>query len=232
MAEGKNNDLKVRSISALFMMLIAGGALYAGGWFFGFFMAAAGIVILKEWMALSNKIATTFLGKFIWAICAIIYIGLAVAAIILFRVKDDDWQAVLALISVVIATDVGAYFAGRSIGGPKLAPKISPNKTWAGLIGGMSAAGIIWVIFVSYDFAPAGGDFGIAVIFLTGAFMAILAQGGDLLESWMKRRAGVKDSGNFIPGHGGLFDRADGMIALFFVIGLTHIIILRDMVIG
>ena len=102
-------------------------------------------------------------------------------------------------------TDIGAYFAGRGIGGPKLAPRISPNKTWAGLLGGMAGAAVIgWIAahFLRID----------GIFLLLGAPMAALAQAGDLFESWIKRRAGVKDSGSILPGHGGLLDRLDGLL--------------------
>lgn len=116
------------------------------------------------------------------------------------------WAAFVFWVMIVTwATDIFAYFAGRSIGGPKLAPTISPNKTWAGLIGGMAGAGV----------AGAGTaillDIGHPFVWL-GAVMGLLAQGGDLYESWLKRRAGVKDSGRILPGHGGVLDRVDGLL--------------------
>jgi phosphatidate cytidylyltransferase len=108
---------------------------------------------------------------------------------------------------VTWATDIFAYFAGRAIGGPKLAPRLSPNKTWAGLIGGMIGAGLAgWGIAWLFDL-------GQPFVWI-GAPMAVLAQGGDLYESWVKRRAGVKDSGTILPGHGGVLDRLDGLLAV------------------
>jgi phosphatidate cytidylyltransferase len=108
-------------------------------------------------------------------------------------------------LSLVWATDIGAFFAGRSIGGPKLAPKLSPNKTWAGLIGGIVAASLLAIVLhVQYGLPWR--------MTLATPFLAVLAQGGDLYESWLKRRAGVKDSGNILPGHGGLLDRLDGVV--------------------
>jgi len=106
---------------------------------------------------------------------------------------------------VTWATDIFAYFAGRAIGGPKLAPKVSPNKTWAGLVGGVIGAGlagwgIAWLFDLGFPFQ------------WLGAPMAVLAQAGDLYESWVKRRAGVKDSGTLLPGHGGVLDRLDGLL--------------------
>jgi phosphatidate cytidylyltransferase len=108
-------------------------------------------------------------------------------------------------LALVWATDIGAYFAGRAIGGPKLWPAVSPNKTWAGLIGGMAAASL----FAAVLHTAAGLPLRLTVA--TPA-LAVLAQGGDLYESWLKRRAGAKDSGALLPGHGGVMDRLDGVV--------------------
>ncbi|MGQ0588171.1 MAG: phosphatidate cytidylyltransferase [Sphingosinicella sp.] len=118
------------------------------------------------------------------------------------------WEALVFWVFVVTwATDIFAYFAGRAIGGPKLAPPISPNKTWAGLLGGMAgAAACGWLLATWFQMEP---------FFLwAGAVMGLIAQVGDLFESWMKRRAGVKDSGTLLPGHGGVLDRLDGLLAV------------------
>ena len=116
------------------------------------------------------------------------------------------WAPIVFWVMLVTwSTDIFAYFAGRSIGGPKLAPRISPNKTWAGLGGGVVGAAVIGAL--------AAWWFDLGTLFLTvGAAMAVLAQGGDLYESWLKRRAGVKDSGTILPGHGGALDRLDGLL--------------------
>jgi phosphatidate cytidylyltransferase len=106
---------------------------------------------------------------------------------------------------VTWSTDIFAYFAGRALGGPKLAPRISPNKTWAGLIGGMLGAAVLG--WLAADFFDLGSPF----VWL-GAPMALLAQAGDLYESRVKRKAGVKDSGSLLPGHGGVLDRLDGLL--------------------
>jgi phosphatidate cytidylyltransferase len=108
---------------------------------------------------------------------------------------------------VTWATDIFAYFAGRAIGGPKLAPRISPNKTWAGLIGGMVGASYCgWAVAWYFEL-------GTPFVWI-GAIMGLLAQLGDLYESWEKRRAGIKDSSNLLPGHGGVLDRLDGLLAV------------------
>jgi phosphatidate cytidylyltransferase len=109
------------------------------------------------------------------------------------------------LMVVTWATDIFAYFAGRSIGGPKLAPRISPNKTWAGLIGGIAGA-VVFGYIIAYWL-----ELGSPFLYIGGA-MAVVAQAGDLYESWVKRRAGVKDSGTILPGHGGVLDRLDGLL--------------------
>ena len=106
---------------------------------------------------------------------------------------------------VTWSTDIFAYFAGRGIGGPKLAPRVSPNKTWAGLIGGMAGAALLGALVAWW----LGLD---PIFYLLGAPLGLLAQLGDLYESWVKRRAGVKDSGSLLPGHGGVLDRVDGLL--------------------
>jgi phosphatidate cytidylyltransferase len=111
---------------------------------------------------------------------------------------------------VTWATDIFAYFAGRSIGGPKLAPRISPSKTWSGLAGGVIGAAVLGALAASWF--KLGSPF-----FYLGAPMGVIAQAGDLYESWMKRRAGVKDSGTILPGHGGVLDRLDGFLPVVLV---------------
>ena len=137
----------------------------------------------------------------------IFYVFVPVMALIFLR-QQQPGGLLLAFwtLSLVWATDIGAYFAGRSIGGPKLAPRISPSKTWAGLGGGVLAALILG--FVLHRFA------GLPIqLAAASGLLAVAAQLGDLLESAMKRRAGVKDSGTLLPGHGGVMDRLDGVVA-------------------
>ncbi|OSQ38084.1 phosphatidate cytidylyltransferase [Thalassospira mesophila] len=122
----------------------------------------------------------------------------------------DGLLLIMWLFFVVWATDTGAYAFGRAIGGPKLAPQFSPKKTWAGLIGGMLCAALIGALIVNFS-----GGKAIWAISLASAALAIIAQIGDLAESGLKRRFGVKDSSNLIPGHGGFLDRADGMLSVF-----------------
>ncbi len=118
----------------------------------------------------------------------------------------------LGVIAVVIATDTGAYFSGRAIGGPKIAPRISPSKTWAGLAGGMVAAGLVSASTFVWNTGELVMRPMLFIAFAIGAALAVLAQVGDFFESWLKRKAGVKDSSKLIPGHGGVFDRVDGLL--------------------
>ncbi|TIP17063.1 MAG: phosphatidate cytidylyltransferase, partial [Mesorhizobium sp.] len=121
--------------------------------------------------------------------------------------------AILFLFSVVWATDIAAYFVGRAVGGPKLAPSISPGKTQSGALGGAVggiAAGLVLAI--------AAGAGNLTMLGLVALALSIVSQIGDLFESWVKRRHGCKDSSNLIPGHGGVMDRVDGLVAAAFAL--------------
>jgi len=135
----------------------------------------------------------------------LLYAGLPVLALLVIRDEPRGLLFGFWTLALVWACDMGAFFAGRWLGGPRLAPAISPNKTWAGLIGGVAAAGVFAaVLHVGYGLPWR--------LTLATPALAIASQGGDLFESWMKRRAGVKDSGTLLPGHGGLLDRLDGLV--------------------
>jgi phosphatidate cytidylyltransferase len=189
------------------VILTVNGALPALGWI------AAGVAVVTVVTVLRQTAEKILLV----AGCA--YLGVAVLAITWLRLSPDTGALVLLwIVAVVVATDIGAYFAGRGIGGPKLAPRVSPSKTWAGLLGGMLCAALAgWAI----------GYFGTGpesvFIAVAGAAFAIVAQLGDLAESAVKRHAGVKDSGNLIPGHGGILDRLDGFLAVAPAVALVTI---------
>jgi phosphatidate cytidylyltransferase len=185
--------------------------------------------VLWEWRGLARGFAQTTVGLAAWNVAGFTYIAVAAFVLLWARSELDGELLVLLLVSAVVATDIGAYFSGRTIGGPKIAPRISPSKTWAGLFGGMVGAGMpfLALIIARWDSTVSFDDFPhwlwIVLAFVLGAFVAIIAQAGDFFESWMKRRAGVKDSGHLIPGHGGLFDRVDGLLAVCFVLGLLSV---------
>ena len=176
----------------------------------------AAIAFMIEWRANFHTKFLIFTGVF--------YIALALLAAIWLRVQHDGMVLFLWLVAMVVATDVGAYFSGRSIGGAKLAVKISPNKTWAGLFGGMIAAAIVSAIFAYNMTSNINDIYALAALAMA---IAIIAQMGDLLESWMKRKSNYKDSSNIIPGHGGVLDRFDGFLAatpvFAFYINYTNI---------
>jgi phosphatidate cytidylyltransferase len=144
-----------------------------------------------------------------WVAGGVIYAGvLLTAPILLHRDIGFGLPAILFLFALVWATDIAGYFAGRTFGGPKLAPGISPNKTWSGAIGGTLGAMIAGVLVAAIWRL----DHLVAVAIVAMVLSAV-AQAGDLFESAVKRRFGAKDAGNLIPGHGGVMDRMDGFIA-------------------
>jgi len=148
-----------------------------------------------------------------WLVLGLMYILALVLSMYWLRENGDSFSAMMTVFwvfLVVWGTDIGGYFAGKSIGGPKLAPKISPKKTWAGLLGGMVLAALASVAlnFVFFD----GNNW--LLLIAISASLAVVAQIGDLLESAIKRRFDVKDSGSVIPGHGGLLDRVDGLVTV------------------
>ena len=223
----KKSDLGVRTLSAIVMLAVAGGALWAGGWWWTAFVTLIALGVLWEWSRLVDGFAASSAARAIWLVAGLLYVGFP--TFVLDQLRRDDIVTVLVPLAAVILVDISAYFGGRTIGGPKIAPAISPSKTWAGLISAMIAAGMA-VALPFYWFAE-GMDHSAAdstdhflealPAFAMGAGTAVVAQLGDFFESWMKRRAGVKDSGRLLPGHGGLFDRVDGLLPVLLVIGVV-----------
>lgn len=224
------------------VIAVAAGAIAASAWTVrhyggrsnsaataGFVMVAAvgGLIfLLDEALAPAVKVALVAGVAALWAglgggdrtrvavlLAGGIYISAAVIAFVALRaVEPFGFDTILWAALVVIAADVGGYFAGRVIGGPKLWPAISPKKTWAGLAGGVALALVVGGLF---SWATTGTYF--YEVCTVSMLAAILAQGGDLAESAVKRRFGVKDSGVLIPGHGGVLDRLDGHLAALLV---------------
>ena len=224
----RNADLPARLVSAIVMVAIAGTALWLGGWWWTGFVALVAIGVLFEWQRIvSGFSGMSTLAVIIWRLAGVIYIGFAANTLAVLRTFTEPGMAdgglfyVGLLVGSVIGVDVGAYFFGRAIGGPKIAPKISPSKTWAGLLGGCIGASI--VLAGSYMAAGYHWTAALQGAWIAGIAIAVCAQAGDFFESWMKRRAGMKDSGALIPGHGGLFDRVDGLMAVGFMLGLAHL---------
>jgi phosphatidate cytidylyltransferase len=156
----------------------------------------------------------------LWAAAGFFYASAAEVASVLVRL-DQVWGfvALILILLVVWVTDIGGFFAGRGIGGPKLWPRVSPKKTWAGAVGGFAASLAVAAGFVAFGFGKVEPPLTLKLgpILLVGAVLSIVSQLGDLFESAVKRRFGVKDSSHLIPGHGGLMDRLDGFVAAVVV---------------
>ncbi|RJX66063.1 CDP-archaeol synthase [Tsuneonella suprasediminis] len=225
----KNADLGARVVSAVVMVVITGIALMLGGWVWLVFVALVALAALWEWNGLVKRASWSPASEVLWVFFGVIYIGVAALGMVQLRALYLPIFFAAGFIVPIIAVDVGAYFIGRALGGPKIAPRISPSKTWAGLAGGILGASIVYLIvgYIWPDsyFVSSEGIFGwksVVGAMILGTFVAALAQAGDFFESWMKRRAGMKDSGRLIPGHGGVLDRIDGLIAVFFVLTITR----------
>jgi phosphatidate cytidylyltransferase len=147
----------------------------------------------------------------VWASAGTVYSLAPTIALALIRDGQSGLIMIFLLFAIVWATDIGAYFAGRSIGGPKLAPAISPKKTWSGFLGGLFSAVIVAIILLNY-FGTSGIFASVLAVGTVACILSVLSQLGDLFESWIKRRFDVKDSGQLIPGHGGIMDRVDGLV--------------------
>ena len=144
----------------------------------------------------------------VWVIGGYLYAAAAQLASVVVRLdREAGLSALILVLLVVWASDIGGYFAGRAIGGPKLWPRVSPKKTWAGALGGFAASLVVAAAFAGFGFAK------LLPMLLLGAVLSIASQFGDLFESAVKRHFGIKDSSHIIPGHGGLMDRLDGFVA-------------------
>lgn len=200
-------DLRTRVASAVVLLPVALACLFIGGWPWMLLVLAATVSLLWEWW----RMWRTRPGR--WPVPTLLggWLYMLVGAASLYWLRSDTEVGlidVLFLLVVVWSSDVGAYLAGRLIGGPKLAPAISPGKTWSGAIGGLVCAMAIGLLVTR--FAAPGPVLHALVV---AALLSVASQLGDLLESACKRHFGVKDSSHLIPGHGGVFDRLDGVLA-------------------
>ena len=198
-------ELATRTAVGIILIAIALVEAVLGGWPFAVLVAAIATIMYLEWTRMVGSWGLT------WKLYGFAYCLLPAISLLWIRERAEfegigsGFDLLIWVFLVVWSTDIGAYFAGRAIGGPKLAPSISPNKTVAGLIGGVLAATILAGIWVYAVKLP-------AILLSLAAPLAVAAQLGDLFESGLKRRAGVKDSGTWLPGHGGLLDRLDGLV--------------------
>ena len=198
-------ELATRTAVGIILIAIALASALFGGTVFAVLVALIATIMYLEWSRMVRD------WGFRWQLYGFIYCLVPAVALLWIRERAEyegigtGFDLLIWVFLVVWSTDIGAYFSGRAIGGPKLAPSISPNKTVAGLVGGVASAALLAGAWVDLVKLP-------SVLFWLSVPFAIAAQLGDLFESGLKRRVGVKDSGTWLPGHGGLLDRLDGLV--------------------
>lgn len=194
------NELTVRTLTGVLLIAAALLAAVLGGNVLAVLVAAIATAMFYEWTRIVRGWGT------VWYAGGFFYALLPALALLWIRERDSHGLELLIWVFIVTwSTDIGAYFAGRRFGRRKLAPTISPGKTVEGLVGGIIAAALLggaWALGTHLN----------SVLLAAAPLMAVAAQAGDLFESAMKRRAGVKDSGAWLPGHGGILDRLDGLV--------------------
>lgn len=206
------NEVWLRTITGVLMILAALTAEWFGGTAFAVLVALAATAMYYEWAKMVRGWGLK------WHVGGFFYALIPALALLWVRERAGDplgsagFDLVLWAFIVTWSADIGAFFTGRSFGGPKLAPTISPNKTISGLIGGVVAATLLGGIWAEHQ------ELDMMWLLLAPLF-ALAAAVGDLFESWMKRRAGVKDSGRILPGHGGVLDRLDGLVPVAVLTG-------------
>jgi phosphatidate cytidylyltransferase len=200
-AKRRANELLLRVYSSIVLGALALAATWVGGTVFALFWLVAAIGVLWEWARMSSL-------RPLWLAAGVIYASVFLVSMLLLR--NDPRLGLVALIwlfALIWTADIAAYFTGRAFGGPKLWPSVSPNKTWSGALGGTLGglvAGAATLAAAGLSLRPVHAVVMLAVV--------IAAQLGDLMESAIKRRFGVKDSSQLIPGHGGLMDRCDSLV--------------------
>ena len=206
------NELAIRTITGVILIALALIAVFVGGYAFALLAAGVATAVFYEWPKLSKGWGAG------WYVAGLAYALAAALSLLWIRDRSDAGvNLVLWVFILVWTTDIGAYFTGRAIGGPKLAPAISPGKTWAGFYGGIVAASICGGLWALFEGLP-------LILLLLAPLFSVASQGGDLFESWMKRRAGVKDSGRWLPGHGGVFDRVDGLLPVAILTAIAAVL--------
>ncbi|HVV93764.1 MAG TPA: phosphatidate cytidylyltransferase [Hyphomicrobiales bacterium] len=210
----RGSELALRIASAIVLAALALGAAWAGGGWLAAFWAVAAVGTLVEWWRLTAP------GGPIWQLAGVVYAAILVAAPVVLR-GDPAWgfAALLWLYAAVWLSDIMAFACGRALGGPKLWPRLSPKKTWSGLLGG-TVAGTGGAVAVAW----AAGAPALGPVALLSFVVALASQGGDLLESALKRRFGAKDSSHVIPGHGGIMDRIDGFVTAAALAALVGVL--------
>lgn len=205
-----SGNLRDRIITSLILIPIIIIGLYSSKFLFNGIILSIVVLSAFEWRDLTKS---SYKKKF-WLLLGLGYIIVPFLLLMTIYDMQNGANIILWLLGVVWATDIAGLFVGKSLQGPKLAPKISPNKTWSGLIGGVISAMIIG--FISSFMFEGGVKF---FVFFSG-LLAVVEQMGDLFESKIKRHFGIKDSGNILPGHGGILDRIDGLLFVIPVVAI------------
>ena len=205
------SELLVRTLTGLLLLAAALAGAAVGGTVFAVFVAALATAMFYEWTRIVRGWGMA------WYVSGFFYALLPALASLWVRERDAHGLFLLLWVFLVTwSTDIGAYFVGRSLGRRKLAPSISPGKTIEGLYGGIAAATLIggaWVLAMGLG----------RPLLALAPLLAIAAQAGDLFESFLKRRAGIKDSGTWLPGHGGVLDRLDGLVPVAVITALAQL---------
>ncbi len=205
------SDLRLRLLSALVMVPLALAAIWFGGALFAGLIVGASVGLGIEWAGLCRG-GTSCRRRVTMGVA---WIALAAAAALWLRSDPLVGRTNVGFLVVAVwASDIGAYLVGRAIGGPRLAPAISPGKTWSGAVGGLAGAAVMGLVVALIHGVRHGVAPELSRAMVVAAGLSVLGQAGDLAESWAKRRLGVKDSGWLIPGHGGLLDRLDAALAV------------------
>ena len=214
--DGVGNNLPARLASSFVLAPAALAAAWAGGVIFVVFWVAAALVVAWEW----SKLVARAPRRGPWFVAGGVYAIIALLGPLMLRADPlYGFRAVLFLFMIVWVTDIMGYVVGRTVGGARLWPTISPNKTWAGAIGGVAGTLVVGLVFALVE------GLALVPIAILAMILSIVAQAGDLFESAIKRRFGAKDTSHLIPGHGGLMDRLDGFIAAALIaamIGITR----------
>jgi phosphatidate cytidylyltransferase len=203
----QKNNLTLRILSALFIAAFSVFFLSLGFPYAEVFVVFVAIGIVVEWSFMCYHSPFPKWKKIFIHGAGVLYILGAIHGIFKLFALEKGYGLFIAVVVIICMSDSGAYFTGRRLQGPKLAPHISPNKTWSGAIGGFLSA-IMTGLLANHFFHFKELTLGLIIL------IAVVAQGGDLLESWVKRRFKVKDSSQLIPGHGGLLDRLDSLLAV------------------
>jgi phosphatidate cytidylyltransferase len=208
------SSLALRLISSVVLIPIVVGIIILGGWYFATLAALCIGIAVAEWINISQHIPLSNRYKILLIVIGVIYLEGSFGEMVYMRQQDDGVYWTVVFMLVIWASDSVAFLFGKTMGGPKMTPTISPNKTWSGYVGALFGPAVVLAICV-YTIPTYGVTSHPVSYFdtlIAGALVGVTGQAGDLMISAMKRRAGLKDTGALIPGHGGILDRIDALL--------------------